>query len=143
MNWKKHFSLRYSHLNPHHHYQMEVALWFIIYFFGFLIFYVYTDKWDLDINTYQWFFFFPLIIIYILNNFRLRNKISPEHRVNPTRRPILHWIMLGISCIMLYTNSIHLEHRPESIILAFIIFSIFFADGYWDFKDKIKFFNKK
>jgi len=143
MNLKKNFSLRYNHLNPHHHYQMSVALWFIIYFVSFFVFYVYTDKWNLDINTYQWFFFFPLMTIYTWKNLRLRNKISPEYRVNPLRRPIMHWIVLGISCITIYTNSIHLERRPESIIIAFIIFSIFFADGYWDFKKNIKLFFKK
>ena len=143
MKWNKIISPRYNHLNTHHHYQMSVVLWFILYFVLFITYFVYTDKYNLDINTYQWYFFIPFIIFYTLHNLKLRNKISPEERVDPLKRPIMHWIILGISSITLYSESINLEYRPESLIIAFIIFTFFAADGYWDFNEKTRLFRKK
>jgi heme/copper-type cytochrome/quinol oxidase subunit 3 len=142
MNLKKIFSIRHNHVNAHHKYQMSVVLWFILYFVLFITYFVYTDKYNADINTYQWYFFIPLMTIYVTYHLKLRNKISPEKRVDPLRRPIMHWIILGISSLTLYLEAVNLETRPESLIIAFIIFTIFAADGYWDFKETTKLWKK-
>ena len=143
MNLKKIFSIRHNHVNAHHRYQMSVVFWFILYFVLFITYFVYTDKYNLDINTYQWYYFVPLMTAYVIYNLKLRNKILQEERVDPLRRPIMHWIALGISSIVIYLDSVNLETRPESVIIAFIIFTIFAADGYWDFTEKTRSFRKK
>ncbi len=122
---------------------MSVVFWFILYFVLFITYFVYTDRYNVDINTYQWYYFIPLMTIYVIYNLKLRNKISPEERVDPLRRPIMHWIILGISSLTIYTETGNLETRPESLVIAFIIFTIFAADGYWDFQEKTKLFRKK
>jgi len=143
MNWKKFLSYKHHHLNAHHLYQINVILWFILYFVLFITYFVYTDKFDVDINTYQWYLFVPFMTFYIVYNLWLRNRIPTREEIAPLRRPLIHWILLGISSIFLYTNSVDLEVRPASIILAFIIFTLFAADGYWDFKEKVRLFHKK
>lgn len=75
------------------------------------------------------------MFLYVIYNLGLRNKITKKERISPVRRPIMHWVALGISSLVLYTKSPNLETRPESVIIAFIIFSLFIADGYWDFKN--------
>jgi len=135
MNWKNFLSIRHNHINRHHRYQMSVVFWFILYFILFFVFFVQTDKYNLDINIYQWYYFIPLMFLYVIYNLGLRNKITKKERISPVRRPIMHWVALGISSLVLYTKSPNLETRPESVIIAFIIFSLFIADGYWDFKN--------
>ncbi|HBU07245.1 MAG TPA: hypothetical protein DEB09_04135 [Candidatus Magasanikbacteria bacterium] len=135
MDWKKFLSLKHHYLNPLHHYQMDVVLLFVIYFFSFIYYFVKIDSYGLDINTYQWYFFIPLILLYSIYNLKQRNKIAPKEFVSPLKRPIAHWILLGISSIAIYLQPLDLVNRPQSLIFAFIIFSLFFADGYWDFKN--------
>lgn len=48
------------------------------------------------------------------------------------KRPIIHWIILGISIVYLAAQPNDLE-KMRSLNYAFIIFSLFVADGYWDF----------
>jgi len=52
------------------------------------------------------------------------------------KRPIIHWVILGISIVCLATQPTDLE-KMQTINYAFILFSLFVADGYWDFR-KVK-----
>lgn len=144
MNWKKFLSIKHSNLCPHHHYQMTVILTYFFSFFLLFPFYLLLDELKLDKNYWQWFFFIPWLIIYVGYNLKQRTKIKNNERIEPLKRPIIHWMILGITIIALLIQPINLEGRMIILDYSFIIFSLFVADGYWDFKnDDIKIFKKK
>ena len=140
MNWKKFLSSNYHVLSPHHHYQMTVIFLFVFGFFLVIPFYKLTQILNLDINEWQWYFFWPWMIFYIIYSLKERIKIKRIEMKDPLKRPIVHWILLGITLIFIHIQPNNLEHI-YSIDLAFSIFTIFLADSYWDFK-KISLFAK-
>ena len=101
-----------------------------------------VNEFNLNMNDYQWYFFVPFLIVYIVYCLKERNKIGKEERVVPLKRPIGHWILLGITLIAFHLRpqDNYLE-KIQALDISFAIFSLFLADGYWDFK-KIKLFKK-
>lgn len=89
---------------------------------------------------WQWYFIIPWMIGYTFYCLKLRSKIRVYERISPQKRHIGYWILLGISIIMIHLEPTNLE-RIYAIDFAFIIFSLFLADSYWDFQ-KLKLFNK-
>lgn len=129
---KFHLSHKHLNLSPHHHYQLSVIFLFIFGFFLFFPYYLIMEEFNLDIHLWQWLFFVPWMIFYIYYNLKQRGKILPQEQKNPLIRPIGHWVLLGISIVFLMNQPNDLRDM-ESINIAFIIFSLFVADGYWDF----------
>lgn len=71
-------------------------------------------------------------------------KIKDNERINPLKRPIIHWLLLGITIIALLIQPIDLSGRLIVLDYSFIVFSIFVADGYWNFKNNdLKIFKKE
>lgn len=91
-------------------------------------------------TIWQWYFIIPWMTGYTFYCLKLRSKIKAYERISPQKRHIGYWILLGISIIMIHLEPTDLE-RIYAIDFAFIIFSIFLADSYWDFQ-KLKLFNK-
>ena len=133
MDWKKFLSYKHHNLSAHHHYQMAVIFLFICGFFLFFPFYIFIETYKLDISEWQWYFFIPWMIFYIAYCFKQRGKIGPGERIEPMKRPIMHWILLGITLLAMSLQPNDLE-KMSSLNFSFIIFSMFVADGYWDFK---------
>ena len=144
MSWKKFISYKYRDIPNHHHYQMAVIFLFVFGVFLFVPYYLVVDEFNLNMNDYQWYFFIPFLIFYTVYCLKQRSKIGPEERVSPLKRPIGHWILLGIMLIAfhLQPQDDYLE-KIQALNIAFAVFSLFLADGYWDFK-KVhhKFFHK-
>ncbi len=110
----------------------------------FIFFYLFLDKLKVDKNTWQWFFFIPWGIIYSWYNLKQRTKIKNNERIKPLKRPIIHWILLGLIILILLIQPIDLSGRLIGLNYSFFIFSLFVADGYWDFKNEdIKIFKRK
>lgn len=145
MRLKNFLSYKHKHhLSPLHIYQLEIVLLFVFGFFLYTPYEMLIFEYHLDIQTYQWYFFIPWMIIYTLYCLQARAKIQPEEKVNPLKRPIVHWILLGISIIVMQLQPV--EDRMTQIIAinyAFIVFSLFLADSYWDFKKYRRFFKRK
>ncbi len=83
--------------------------------------------------TWQWYYTIPWTILYSWKCLTLRNHTKKQERVKPLKRPIVHWVILGIIIIAVQLNPVDLE-RIYSIDLVFIIFTLFLADSYWDFQ---------
>ena len=81
------------------------------------------SEYNLDMQTYQWYFFIPWMLFYIIYCLKERIKIGEEERVGPMKRPIIHWIILGLSIVYMATQSNDLE-KLQSLYYAFIIFSL-------------------
>ena len=65
----------------------------------------------------------------------LRRRIPDRKRIGGLKRPIVHWVLLGISLI--YFNIV----RPSDfqflypiINIGFVLFALFSADAHWDFR---------
>ena len=126
------FQKSHDGLHPHHIYQLEIIF---LFFFGYFLFFAYfliIDYYRFDMATYQWFFVAPWTAIYTLWCLRLRTHIPTKERISPLKRPIIHWMLLGIAIIMYQLEPVNLT-RFYSIDITFIVFTIFLADSYWDF----------
>ncbi len=142
MRWKKFISYKHHYLSPHHHYQMAVIFLFFFLLLLFIPYHIFTQELNLDMQEYQWYFFIPMTIFYAIYCLVERGRIGEEERVNSLKRPIVHWVLLGISLIalQLHPQENYLE-KITALNFVFAVFSLFLADSYWDFK-KIKFFRR-
>ena len=86
----------------------------------------------LDIATYQWYFTIPWTIVYTLSCLWLRSNVPPGDQIAPLKRPLVHWVLLGILLIAYQTVPTDLS-RLYSFDIPFIVFTLFMADAYWDF----------
>ncbi|MBI5728316.1 MAG: hypothetical protein HY984_01015 [Candidatus Magasanikbacteria bacterium] len=130
MTWFK----AHHELAAHHRYQLEVIFLFIIGFFLFFPYYLLLEEYGLDPLDWQWFFFWPWIAFYAWYSLRTRGRITRRERQDPLKRPIGHWVLLGISLIVIHLQPSTLA-QLQSIDWAFAVFSIFLADSYWDFRN--------
>lgn len=130
---KLHFNHRNSGLSPLHHYQYTVIFLFISGFFLFFPFYLTIKKFNLDGHVWQWYFFFPWMAFYTIYCLIQRNKIKNDEMTTPLKHHLIHWILLGVSILIMQLQPNNLKNY-YSIDWAFIIFSLFLSDGYWDFK---------
>ena len=134
MDLKKFLSSPYHVLTPHHHYQMTVIFLFVFGFFLVIPYYQMIEILELDIQTWQWYFFWPWVTFYSLYCLFQRTKIKRSEMRNPLKRPIIQWILLGITIILIHTQQETNLNDIYSLDIGFTIFTIFLADSYWDFK---------
>ena len=137
MNWKRFLSYKHHNLSAHHHYQIGAIFLFFFGFFLFFPFYMLVQELNLDILDWQWYFFWPWLIFYVVYCLQMRSKIPPNELRSPLLRPIGHWVLLGITTLMLYLQPAPL-HSLRTIDIAFLVLSVFVADGYWDFRKIMK-----
>lgn len=128
MELKKHHQLQ-----PRHKYQLEVIFLFVTGLFLFVPYYLILDEFGLDKLKYQWYFFWPFMAFYIIYSLYTRNKIRDEEKINPYKRHLVYWMLLGLIIIFFQIQPNDLE-KLQSIDISFLVFTLFLADSYWDFK---------
>ncbi len=126
------FTKSHKHLHPHHIYQLEVIFLFVIGFLLFFTYFLVIEKYQLDMTVYQWYFTIPWTLLFAAWGLKLRGRIPKGERISPLKRPIVHWILLGMAIIAYQLEPMNLE-RYYSFDLTFIVFTLFLADSYWDF----------
>jgi len=121
----------------------------IIFLFFALILILWTYFFGLkylgaDPHDFEWIVAGPLLLIYFLYLIYTRNKIDASNRRKLTAKTLFYWTALGVSMFLTYSTPVAARDY-WSIRLFFIIFTLFLADSYWDFKTiKIKnIFRKK
>ncbi len=119
-------------LAPHHRYQLEVIFLFVFGFFLFIPYHIFLEEYGLPTIIWQWYFFWPWMIFYIIYSLRTRRTITRKEAAPPLKRPIGHWILLGLSLIAFHERAA--AETLQSLDLMFGIFSLFLADSYWDFQ---------
>lgn len=132
---------KHQHLPAHHRYQLEVFFLFVVSFFLVIPFWMILDAYGLDIRRWEWAFFWSWLVLYVGYSLWMRSKISRDERINPLKRPIAHWVLLGITLIAIHLQPTDLQ-QMQILDPMFAVFSIFLADSFWDFK-KIKLFRTK
>lgn len=120
-------------LAPHHRYQLEVIFLFVFGFFLFIPYYLLIEELRLETAVWQWYFFWPWMIFYIIYSLNTRRHVPRSEAVAPLKQPIAHWVLLGLALIAFHTQSTD-PTTIQSLDLMFGIFSLFLADSYWDFK---------
>ena len=128
-----HMLKKHSDLHPHHQYQLGIICLFILGVLLLFPYYLFMLQAGKDMAIWQWYFVGPWLAFYVTGCLWLRNLTKPYERISPLKLPIIHWVALGISLIIVHNQPIDLE-RIYSIDIVFSIFSIFLADSYWDFK---------
>jgi len=129
---------KHSDLSPHQRYQLEVLFLFALGAFLFFTYYLIIEKLRWPILDYQWYFFAPWIAFYIIYSLFTRGRIKAAEKINPRHRHLLYWVLFGLTLVSLRLQPSNLNHL-RSFDIMFVVFSIFLADSYWDFK-RIKFF---
>ncbi len=127
----------HSHLLPHHRYQLEVIFLFVAGVFLFYPYWLVVQEYGRDMQIFQWYFFIPWLIFYTLYSLKVRNTIPVREQVTPLKRPIGHWVLLGILLIGFHAQ----EFYPAPLVaidLAYVVLTIFLADSYWNFRTPAK-----
>ena len=88
---------------------------------------------DADPHDYEWFISGPIIVLYTAYILQIRDKINISERRKPTGKSLIYWIILGIILFATYLTPISTKEF-WSINLFYLIFTLFLADSYWDFK---------
>lgn len=114
-------------------YQLEIiflflAILLILWSFFYILKYLGADPHD-----YEWYVALPLIGFYLIYTLRIRDRISISDRRALTAKSMIYWILLGISLFSSYQSPISARDY-WSFNLLYLIFTLFLADSYWDFK---------
>ncbi len=126
---------KHTDLEPHHKYQLEVILLFVAGFFLFFpYYYLVEDVYQLNMEALQWYFFIPWITFYVFVSLRTRAKVTTREYIPARKRHTGYWILLGIALVWLQIENIALTPL-YSLDIMYIVFSLFLADSYWDFRE--------
>ncbi len=114
-------------------YQLDIIfLFFALLIIIWLAFY-FIENTGANPGAYEWYVAGPLIIFYTFYLWKIRTRVSLDDRRAHTTKSMIYWILLGIMLVMSYSTPI--EARDYwTINILFVIFTLFLADSYWDFK---------
>ena len=114
-------------------YQLDIVfLFFGISSVMWTIFYI-INSFGADPHDYEWIVAAPLLAIYFLCLWHIREEINKHDRRALTGKTLLYWIALGLVFFFSYASPLPAKDY-WSIEILFIIFTIFLADSYWDFR---------
>jgi hypothetical protein len=86
-----------------------------------------------DPHNYEWLIVGPLLLIYVIGMFKVRGRIALHERRALTGRSLFYWIALGVLIFTSYDTPIPASDY-WSINALYLVFTVFLADSYWDFK---------
>lgn len=86
-----------------------------------------------DPHNYEWHIVGPLLLLYFIWMLKIRNSISLHERRALTGKSLFYWIALGAMIFASYDTPIPASDY-WSINALYLVFTIFLADSYWDFK---------
>ncbi|PIT87888.1 MAG: hypothetical protein COU31_00505 [Candidatus Magasanikbacteria bacterium CG10_big_fil_rev_8_21_14_0_10_40_10] len=126
-------------------YQLDIIFMFFSLICLIWLSYYLLKYFGADPHDYEWFVAGPLILLYTIYLLNIRKKIQLSDRRALNGKTLIYWSLLGISIFAGYNNPISVRDY-WTINLFFLVFTLFLADSYWDFR-KISFrslyFNKK
>ena len=89
--------------------------------------------WGADPHDYEWFISLPLLLIYLLLLSKIRRHIKQQEHRALTGKTLLYWIIFGSLLMASYATPLPATDY-WSLELIFILFTLFLADSYWDFR---------
>ncbi len=114
-------------------YQLDIIfLFFALLIITWVGFYIIKNL-GADPHVYEWYLMAPFVVFYTIYLLSIRDKIKIDDRRAHTTKSMIYWIFLGIMLVMSYSTPI--EARDfMSINVLFVVFTLFLADSYWDFR---------
>lgn len=114
-------------------YQLDIIfLFFAIFIFIGLLFYG-LSYFGEDPHKFEWFTAGPLVILYFAYILEIRNKINIAERRSLAPKTLVYWIALGILLFANFSGPVSVKEYL-TIDILFIVFTLFLADSYWDFR---------
>jgi hypothetical protein len=114
-------------------YQLDIIfLFFALLVIIALIFYG-LSAFGEDPHKFEYYTAGPLIALYFAYVLEMRNKINISERRKLTNKTLFYWIALGIIIFSNFNSPISVK-QYLTVKIFFIIFTIFLADSYWDFR---------
>lgn len=118
---------------PLHQYQTGVLISFVLSLAIFVV-YIALDNDTITASTEKiigvcW------LVLYSIFCLWLRQRIPDGQRVGGLKRPIIHWVLLGIALV--YFNIVKpsdFQFLYPIINIGFVLFTLFSADAHWDFR---------
>ncbi|TSC84754.1 MAG: Uncharacterized protein G01um101413_138 [Parcubacteria group bacterium Gr01-1014_13] len=86
-----------------------------------------------DPHNFEWYTAGPLVVLYFAYIWEMRSKINISERRKLTGKTLIYWIVLGIILFTNFSSPISVREYL-TINILFIVFTLFLADSYWDFK---------
>lgn len=115
-------------------YQVDIIfLYFSLMFLSWVLFYLIQEYFNTDPHEVEWYINGPLLLYYVVYLWQTRDHIKLADRRRLTSRTLFYWLILGIVLFATnYTPVVVDEYLSSK--LFFIVFTVFLADSYWDFK---------
>ena len=88
---------------------------------------------NVDPHRYEWVVTGPLILLYVIWLKTIREQIRLSERRQLTGKTLAYWITLLITLFLTYSTPLPARDY-WSIKTLFIVFTLFLADSYWDFR---------
>lgn len=115
-------------------YQLEIVFLFVLLLSFLWVYFLLLQYFGADPHDYEWFVGLPVIGFYLVFHLKKRDSISLSDRRALTAKSLVYWIILGITMFVSYATPIPAKDY-WSINVLFILFTLFLADSYWDFKN--------
>jgi len=114
-------------------YQLDIIfLFFALLLLTWTMFY-FLKYFGVDPHDYEWYVVGPILAFYIVGLVSIRGTISLSDRRYLTGKSLAYWIALGVILFASYETPVAASDY-WSINALFLVFTIFLADSYWDFK---------
>ncbi len=114
-------------------YQLDIIFLFVALLIFIMLFFYFIAYFGQDPHRFQWYVAGPLLILYAVYIWEIRNKINISERRCLTNKTLTLWILLGIGLFAIFDQPIPAKEYL-SLDVLFILFTLFLADSYWDFK---------
>ncbi|MBI2037727.1 MAG: hypothetical protein HYT15_02215 [Candidatus Magasanikbacteria bacterium] len=114
-------------------YQLDIIFLFVALLIFIMLFFYFIAYFGQDPHKFQWYVAGPLLILYAVYIWEIRNKINISERRCLTNKTLTLWILLGIGLFAIFDQPIPAKEYL-SLNVLFILFTLFLADSYWDFK---------
>ncbi len=88
----------------------------------------------LDAHKFEWYVALPALIFYIVMLLKIRKRIKHQEHRALTGRSLAYWLALGVVLFASYDTPLSVLDY-WSLEIMFILFTIFLADSYWDFRN--------
>lgn len=124
-------------VSPLHRYQLGVLFVYLASFLVFAFAFSLFEYIGWNAGRMLWYVVAFWAVGYTGYCLRLRDAVENSKRISPLKRPIGHWIILGLALVYLHVvQESEAQRLYPSVNASFMIFSLFLADSYWDFTAK-------
>ncbi|KKQ40273.1 MAG: hypothetical protein US58_C0022G0022 [Candidatus Magasanikbacteria bacterium GW2011_GWA2_37_8] len=114
-------------------YQLDIIFLFFAVTVIIWLAFLGLEYFGVDPHDYELYAAGPIVLLYTIYLWQVRNTINIHERRSLTGKTLVYWIILGTSLFLTYSTPIPARDFL-TIDILFVVFTLFLADSYWDFK---------